>query len=81
MQKKICYTLKGGQKMATTKKTTKKEMVKVPTKATTIHVTEKMKENLDLIKAKQHDESGIKLTNSGVIALALACYVESLGLK
>ena len=67
--------------MAIKKKKEQKEMVKVPTKATTIHMTEKMKENMDFIKAKQHSESGIKLTNSGVIALALACYVESLGRK
>ena len=68
-------------KMATKTKKNLKEMVKVPTKTTTIHMTEKMKENMDFIKARSHEESGIKLNNSGVVALALACYAERLGRK
>lgn len=60
----------------------KKEMVKVAAaKVTTVRMTDKMQENLDYIKAKQHEESGIKLNNSGVVALALANYAESLGQK
>ena len=61
-----------------TKKTKTKEMVKVESKPTTIRMTEIMKKNLEDIKAKQHELSGIRLNNSGAIALALAAYAESL---
>ena len=61
-------------------KAKEKEMVKMPTSvATTVHMTEIMKRNLEAIKIKQHEASGIKLNNSGAVALALAFYAQSLG--
>ena len=82
MQKNTCYNKNGGTKMTTKvkAKAKEKEMVKMPTSvATTVHMTEIMKRNLEAIKMKQHEASGIKLNNSGAVALALAFYAQSLG--